>query len=142
MRLLIAFPEHHLFEDVTINVGVLLAIDSDGGVPGPHVLDELLVLGVGGVELAEVVALPVRGDLKGGLPILTTDKEDTADDAVVVLAVNGLSTEEVLAGSLKTGVETTLGEKSEGGVRPSQRSRILPIRLLAMKVSLSSLLYL
>jgi hypothetical protein len=114
-RSLIAFSERRLFEDVTINVGVLLAVNSDGGIPGPHVLDELLVLGVGGVELAEVVALPVRGDLKGGLPVLATDQEDTADDAVVVLAVDGLSTEEVLAGSLETGVETTCDGKSESG---------------------------
>jgi hypothetical protein len=126
MRSLIAFPEHRLFEDVTINVGVLLAVDSDGGVPGPLVLDELLVLGVGGVELAEVVALPVRGDLEGGLPVLTTDQEDTADDAVVVLAVDRLSTEQVLAGSLETGVETTYDGKSESGSNMEpKRSQIL-----------------
>lgn len=143
MRSLIAFPEHRLFEDVTINVGVLLAVNSDGSVPGPLVLDELLVLGVGGVELAEFVALPVRGDLEGRLPVLTTDQEDTADDAVVVLAVDRLSTEQVLAGSLETGVETTYDGKSESRSNMEPKEvKSLPIRLLAMKVSFSSLLYL
>jgi len=39
--------------------GVLLAIDSDWLVDSPHVVDELLVIGVVWVELGELVALPV-----------------------------------------------------------------------------------
>lgn len=96
-----------LFEDVAISPGVLLAINFDRGVPGPHVLNELAVLLLGGVELLEVVALPVRGNVERSSVILTTDHVDTTDKAVVVGTVDRLGTEDILAGSLKTGLETT-----------------------------------
>lgn len=92
---------------MAVSEGVLLALDDNGGVPSPLVLNELAVLSVGVVELAELVALPVGADLESGLGVLAADQEDTLDDAVVVGTVDGLGTEEVLAGSLKTGVETT-----------------------------------
>jgi hypothetical protein len=84
----------------------LLAV-GDGNILAPHVLDELAVSLVGGVELDELVSLPVGTDLEGGLPVLATDHEGTVDDTVVVDTVHGLGTEEVLAGSLKTGLEAT-----------------------------------
>lgn len=92
---------------MAVNEGQLLAVDGDRNVPGPEVLNHLAVLLLGVVELGEVVALPVGGDLEGGGVVLTADHEDTGDDTVVVGTVNTLSTEDVLAGGLKTGVETT-----------------------------------
>jgi hypothetical protein len=59
------------------------------------------------VELDELVALVVRSDIKGGKSLLATDQEDTSVDTSVVLSVDTLATKEVLAGSLKTSVETT-----------------------------------
>ena len=94
-----------LFEDVAINPGVLLAVDDNVGVPGPHVLDLFAVLD--GVELGEVVALPVRGDIEGREVLLTTDHVDTTGEAVVVDTIDGVGTEDVLARGLKTGLETT-----------------------------------
>jgi len=46
-------------------VVVGLVADNQGLVPGPGVVDELLVLLLGGVELDEAVGLPVGGDLSG-----------------------------------------------------------------------------
>lgn len=96
-----------LFEDLAISPGVLLVINLDRGVPGPHVLNELAVLLLGGVELLEVVALPVRGNVESSSVVLATDQVDTTDEAVVVGTVDGLGTEDVLAGGLKTSLETT-----------------------------------
>lgn len=84
----------------------LLAV-GDGDILAPHVLDELAVSLGRGVELNELVSLPVGADLEGRLPVLAADHEGTVDDTVVVGAVHGLGTEEVLAGSLKTGLEAT-----------------------------------
>lgn len=84
-----------------------LTVNGDGNVLGPHVLDELAVSLVGGVELGELVTLVVGADSESGLPLLTAGHVGTVDDTVVVLAVDGLGTEEVLAGSLKTGLEAT-----------------------------------
>ena len=96
-----------LFEDVAISPGVLLVINVDIGVPGPHVFNELAVLLLGGVELLEIVALPVRGNVESSSVILATDNVDTTDEAVVVGTIDRLGTEHVLAGGLKTGLETT-----------------------------------
>lgn len=96
-----------LFEDVAVDVGKLLAINNDRGVPGPDVLDVLAVSLAVGVELVEVVALPVRSDIESRDGFLATDKEDTLVDTGVVGTVDTLAAEEVLAGSLKTSVETT-----------------------------------
>ncbi|TIA29845.1 hypothetical protein D6C78_09973 [Aureobasidium pullulans] len=73
----------------------------------PHGLDELLVLGVLGVELLELVRLDIGSDVEGGESLLATDKEGTTDERVVGATVDGSGTEDVLAGSLKTGEETT-----------------------------------
>jgi hypothetical protein len=96
-----------LFEDVAIDVGELLAVDNNRGVPGPDVLNILAISLVGVVELDELVALVVRSDIEGGKSLLATDQEDTSVDTSVVLSVDTLATKEVLAGSLKTSVETT-----------------------------------
>ena len=52
-------------EDLSVSVVVGLVADNQGLVPGPGVVDELLVLLLGGVELDEAVGLPVGGDLSG-----------------------------------------------------------------------------
>jgi len=96
-----------LFEDVAVDVFKLLAINNDRGVPGPDVLDVLAVSLTVGVELVEVVALPVRSDIESRGGFLATDKEDTLVDTGVVGTVDTLAAEDVLAGSLKTSVETT-----------------------------------
>lgn len=75
------------------------------------------MLGVSGVELLEVVALPVGGNIEGGNVLLASDDESTLDDGVVVLAVDGRTSEDVLAGTLKTVVEATnqvVGHEGEG----------------------------
>lgn len=92
---------------MAVSGGEILAVNGEGGVPGPDVLNELAVgLGVG-VELSEGVGLVVGGDLEGGGSLLAADEEDTIDNAGVVGTEDVLATEEVLAGSLKTGVEAT-----------------------------------
>ncbi|THZ99421.1 hypothetical protein D6C82_05163 [Aureobasidium pullulans] len=73
----------------------------------PHGLDELLVLGVLRVELLELVRLDIGSNVEGGESLLATDKEGTTDERVVGATVDGSGTEDVLAGSLKTGEETT-----------------------------------
>lgn len=92
---------------MAVSEGELLAVDGDGDVPGPQVVDQLAVLLLGVVQLGEVVALPVGGNLEGRGVLLTADHEDTGDSTVVVGTKDTLSTEDVLAGSLKTGVEAT-----------------------------------
>lgn len=59
------------------------------------------------VELGELVALVVRGDIESGLGVIATDDEGPLDDGVVGLAVYGSTAEDVLARSLETGEETT-----------------------------------
>lgn len=71
------------------------------------VVDELLVLGLLGVELGEGVALIVGSDIESRESLLSTDEESTLDDGVVGLSVYGSSTEKVLAATLKTSEETT-----------------------------------
>lgn len=96
-----------LLEDLAVGPLVGLAADLDGLVPRPLVLDESLVLWVGGVELGELIGFPIRGDVEGRESLLAAHHEGTADDAVVGLAVDGAGTEEVLAGSLEAGEEAT-----------------------------------
>jgi hypothetical protein len=72
-----------LLEDLAVSPLVGLAVDIDRLVPGPLVLDELLVLSLGGVKLGELVGLPVWGDVESGDGLLSTDEEGTTDDAVV-----------------------------------------------------------
>jgi hypothetical protein len=92
---------------VAVSVLELLAVNDDRDVPSPNVFNVLAVSLAGGVELDEVVALVVRGDIESGESLLATDHENTLDDTSVVDTVDTLATEEVLAGSLKTGVEAT-----------------------------------
>ena len=104
-------------EDLAVGVGVLLAVNSDGTVPLPLGLDVLAVLSLLRVELGEGVALVVGSDIEHGEVLLATDDESTLDDRVPVLAVHGGRAEDVLAGSLKTGIEAAdqvVGHEDEG----------------------------
>jgi hypothetical protein len=95
----------HLLEHLAVGPLVRLAVDGDGLVPRPLVIGKLLVLGLLGVELGELVALVVRGDVESGKGLLAADDEHALDDGVVGLAVHGSTAEDVLAGGLKTGKE-------------------------------------
>lgn len=127
---------------MAVNPRVLLAVNVDRDVPSPEVLNGLAVLLLGVVKLGELVALPVRSDVESREGFLAADQENTGDDAVIVLAIDGLSAKEVLARGLKTSMETTFEKvRHMTGVIEGEAFYI-PIRLVAMKVSLSSLLYL
>jgi hypothetical protein len=78
--------KRRLLEHLAVSPGKLLATLDNGLVPRPLVLDELLVLGVLGVELGELVALVVGSDIESGESILAADKENTLDDGGVGLA--------------------------------------------------------
>ena len=97
----------HLLEDLAIRPIVLLAVDVDGLVPAPLVLDEFLIGGLVGIELCELVALPVRRDIEGGNSFVTTDHKGTANDGIIGFAVDTGGAEKVFAGRFETGEETT-----------------------------------
>lgn len=96
-----------LLEDLSVGPWVLLAVDDKGLLPGPLLVDELPVLRLGGIKLGELVALVVRSDIEAREFILATDEEGTLDDRVVGGSVHGSTSEDVLAGSLKTSEEST-----------------------------------
>lgn len=107
----------NLFEDLAVGVGVGLALNLKGAVPGPLSLDVLAVLLVGRVELGELVALVVGSNIEDREELLAADEEGTLDDGVVVDTIDGRAAEEVLARSLKTGVEAAnevVGHEGEG----------------------------
>lgn len=98
-------------------MGVLLAVDGDRLVPGPLSLNVGTILGVGGVELGELVALIVGSDVEDREVLLASDNESTLNDGVVVGTVNGGAAEEVLARTLQTVVEAAdevVGHESQG----------------------------
>ena len=99
--------DNTLLHDLAVGELVGLAVNDDGLVPGPHVVDVLPVLLLGGVELGELVGRHVGSDLEGGGGVLAADDEGTLDDGVVGLAEDGTGTEDVLAAALKTGEEAT-----------------------------------
>lgn len=98
---------HHLLEHLAVGPFIRLAVHHNRLVPGPLVVDKLLVLLLLGIELGEGVALIVGSNIERCESILATDKECTLDDGVVGHAINRRSAEDVLAASLKAGEETT-----------------------------------
>ena len=96
-----------LLEHLPIRPVILLSINLDRLVPAPLVLHELLILGLSRVELGELVALKVRGDIESGESLVATDKEGTLDDGVVAGAIDGGGAEDVFAATFKTGEEAT-----------------------------------
>jgi len=99
--------KRRLLEHLAVGPLVLLARNLNGLVPCPLVVDKLAVLGLRGVELGELVAVDIGGDVESGESLLSADEEGTLDDRVVRLAVDRRSTEQVLAAGLETGEETT-----------------------------------
>ena len=91
---------------MSINPRILLPINRDRHIPRPQVCDKLAVCFAGVVELAEVVALPVRSHFKSWQVFLTAGKVDAPREAVVVCAVDRVRTKEVLSRSLETSLET------------------------------------
>ena len=77
----------HLLEYLSVCPLVALPANGDRLIPRPHVVDELLVLGLGRVEFGELVALVVRRYVECGKRFLSADEECTFDDAVVCHAV-------------------------------------------------------
>lgn len=98
--------EYRLLEDLAVSPWVLLASNNDWLLPGPLLVDELLVLRLGSIKLGELVALVVRGDIESWESFLATDDEGTLDDRVVLDTVDGSTAEDVLAGSLETSEKT------------------------------------
>jgi hypothetical protein len=85
---------------------VCLAVDLNWLVPGPHVIDESLILLARGIELCEGVALVVWSNVECVLSIVAADEESATDDGVVGLSIDGGGTKDVLTASLETGKET------------------------------------
>ena len=77
-----------LLEHLPIRPLVRLTLHLNRLVPAPLVLEEFLVLRLGRVELGELVALVVGGDVEGGEGVVAAHEEGTADDGVVAAAVD------------------------------------------------------
>ena len=107
--------ETRLLEHLAICPLVRLSFDFDWLIPAPLVLQELLVFWLGRVKLGELIALKVRGDIKGWESLIPTDEESTLDDGVIAGTINGGTSEDVLAGGLETIEETAWGIISETG---------------------------
>ena len=106
-----AHPQHSVLryrcslEHLTVSPLHRLAVDLNRLVPRPHVVDELLVLRLGGVELGELVRVDIRRDVESRERLLAADDKGTPHDRVVGDAVNRSGAEQVLARALKTGEE-------------------------------------
>jgi hypothetical protein len=88
-------------------MGVLLAVSFDRLIPAPHGLDECLVLRICWIKLGEFVALPIGGHVECGRCFLSTYKERTLDDALLVDSIHAGRTENVLAAGLEAVEEAT-----------------------------------
>jgi hypothetical protein len=94
-----------LLELLAVSPLVGLAVDHERLIPAPHVVHELAILLLAWVELLELVALVVWGDVESWKSLLATDQEGALDHGVVGDAEHGAAPEEVLARRLKTGEE-------------------------------------
>jgi hypothetical protein len=97
----------NLLEDLAISPWVILSVNSNRLLPGPLLVDELLVLRFGVVKFGELVALIVWCDIESWQSLLATDDKSTLDDRVICDPVNGSTSEDILARSLKTSEEAT-----------------------------------
>jgi hypothetical protein len=73
----------NLLEDLAISPWVILSVNSNRLLPGPLLVDELLVLWLGGIELGELIALVVRCDIESWQSLLATDDESTLNNGVI-----------------------------------------------------------
>lgn len=101
-----------LLANLTLGAFILLTVDGNGLVLSPLVLNERSILRLARIKLGESVTVNIRGDLEGGNVVLATNDESSLDDRVVGLAINGGSSENVLARTLKSVEETTYTIKS------------------------------
>ena len=154
--------EEKLLKHLPVRPLVLLSVDGNRLVPGPHVVDEGAVLGLGVVEPGELVRLVVRGDVESGQGLVAAYQEGALDDAVVGDAVDGAAAKQILARGLEAGEKAAClrvlvgsgafgfearGFKGEGGrkdeaVGGGRGEEDIPIRFDVMKVMVSSSLYL
>lgn len=95
-----------LFEHLAIRPLIRLSLHLNRLIPAPLVLQESLVLWLGGVKLGEFVALKVRGNIKGRESLIATDEEGTSDDGVVGSPIDGGGSKEILARGFETIEET------------------------------------
>ena len=86
-----------LLEDLAVSPWVGLATNGDWLLPSPLVVDELLILWLGGIELSELVALVVWSDIESWNCILATDDEGTLNNRVICGTVDGSRSEDVLS---------------------------------------------
>lgn len=106
-----AIPTHKLisprksFEYLPRRPLIRLAVHLDRLIPGPLVVDVLLILYR--VKLLKLVGFPVGSDVKGWHSFIATDEEDALDDGVIAHAIDRHGAEEILAGCFETGEETT-----------------------------------
>jgi hypothetical protein len=100
-------PVASLLEDLSVCPLVRLALDLNGLVPRPLVVDKGLVLGLFWVKFGELVALKVGSDVECLDSILSADDESALDDGVVGFAVDRCGAEKVFAAGLETSEETT-----------------------------------
>jgi len=91
-----------LLEHLAIRPLILLALDFNWLVPRPHVVHELLVRLLGGVQLLELIRIDIRRNLERRESFLAPNHERTADNAVVLDAVHGSTPENVLARAFQT----------------------------------------
>ena len=82
-----------------------LAVHLNRFVPGPHAVDKLLVGRVLGVELLEVVTLPVRSDFESLESVLPSNDKGPLDHRVVCNSIDGTASHNVLPAALKTSEE-------------------------------------
>jgi hypothetical protein len=86
-----------LLEDLAISPWVSLATNGDWLLPSPLLVDELLVGWVGVVELGELVALMVWGNVESGESLLTADDEGALDDTVVGSSIDTGASKNILS---------------------------------------------
>jgi hypothetical protein len=130
----------HLLENLSVSPLVGLAVNGDWLIPTPLVFDESLVLGLGWVELGELVALVIGGDIEGWKGFLATNDESTLYDGVIGDSVNRCCAKEVFAASLETVEKSTCEMLVMLEMIFAQNN--IPIKLEVMKVMVNSSLYL
>jgi hypothetical protein len=112
----------YLFKHLAVGMRILLAVNGDARIPRPHLVNKLLILCLLGVELCELVALPIGGDVKGRRSLLSASEERTSDDGVVIRSVDAGGAKQELAAALEA------VEKSTCVVSQRSKERVITYR--------------
>lgn len=118
-----------------------LAIDHDGLVSRPLVIEELPILFLRWIQLGELVALVVWRNIERRQCFLSAHNKGALNDGIVGLSKDGGAAEDVFPGSFETCEESAL-ELREPRPDTDRYLSHLPIKLVLIKVILSSSLYL